>query len=293
MNAPLAVPSYIDSLLKATTFDDIKQNFNIYELSMTNLKLLTSTHHDIKTDKLDISSTDLLSVLVLAIYAKLDRFMDIIGQNSNLDELLRHEYNNFEDKHLDTPERVRYTLLKCYSNSPYYVYIEFIKRVYESIKWVNNRRTDSFKDPVHLITVLAAHELFDSFKRALTDYLNEFNAEDLAFDDVDMRPRKRIKDCIIPRGTNVNELLKNFIYDVYDYQFSHQIQDFQALEFRPSEFDKTLDQLLINLLNDCNFYIRLFPTNWTHYKPKQLLELNDYHISGVNRTLKSILKRYE
>ena len=88
-------------------------------------------------------------------------------------------------------------------------------------------------------------------------------------------------------------MFKNFLAPPFDFVYSHQIQDFQPLEFEIN-FNDTLDQLLINLINDLNFYIRFFPTNWIDgtVSPTRLLEANGYNLHSSNLTLKSILKRH-
>lgn len=292
--------SFINSRFQSVSFNQLKTTFNMYQEATDLLNQLHSTRfveNENGTDRLEVSTTDIIAVLFIIIHRRLNEFMNLID-NDDLTDNLRFHLNRLDRLTLLQPESTRFNLLHSRGfDNAFYAYLEFIKLVYKATRKVSQRKTNRFKNPVYLKTVIAAHELFDSFKRALTDYLDDFHGgfiDDFEFDDVDYRPRMRIKKCIIPRQVNINQLLKNFIYEDLNYHYSHQIQDLQEMEFEPFNFNGTLDQVLTNLINDVNYYIRFFPTNWIDgsLTPAHFLENNGFHLHSNNNTLKSILKKY-
>lgn len=299
--AALSAPttqSYINQKLNNITIEEIKNTFKLTELFNHLLHEMESTDYDENENIFNFSSTELLAVLLYGFYSIKSDFNEFVN-NEALTDSLNYQISRAELSDLLSVNEIKNNLLHARgSNNLYYVYIEFIKLIYKSVKSVNKRTTNSFKNPSHLKIVLISHEFFDSFKSALDDYLIEFNNGDIEgfkFNDIDSIPYHKLKTSIVPRNQSVNSLFYNFIYSDLDNHYTHQIQDFQPEEFNILQFDDSLDQLLLNLINDCNFYIRFFPTNWINgtTTPTHLLEANNYNLHASNNTLKCILKRHQ
>ena len=289
--------SFINSKLGNDEFEHIKRDFRLNEFILNAFHDLQHTTYEEDNNKLNFSSTEFIAVLLYAFNHISNEFIINIF-NDDITDNLDYHINRVNISRFASVHDIYNNLLNAVGfENIYYPYLEFIKIIYNAIKNVNKRRSNAFKNPVYLKIVLMAHEFYDGYKSALEEYLNEFhdgNLNDFQLNDVDYIPYHRLKTCIIPRGQNINNMFYNFIYPDLGFYYTHQIQDFQAEEFEPMTFNDSLDQLLLNLINDCNFYIRFLPTNWIDGSatPLSLLEANNYNLHASNNTLKSILKRH-
>lgn len=289
--------SFINSKLGNDEFEHIKRDFRLNEFILNAFHELRHTEYEEDNNKLNFSSTEFIAVLLYALNHISSEFIINIF-NDDITDNLDYHINRVNITRFASVHDIYENLLNAVGfENMYYQYLEFIKIVYNAIKNVNKRRSNAFKNPVYLKIVFMAHEFYDGYKSALEEYLNEFhdgNLNDFQFNDIDYIPYHRLKKCIIPRGQDINNMFYNFIYPDLGFNYSHQIQDFQAEEFEPISFNDSLDQLLLNLINDCNFYIRFLPTNWIDGSatPLSLLEANNYNLHASNNTLKSILKRH-
>lgn len=289
--------SFINSKLATISFQLIKNYFKINDLVLNAFHECQFTTYDETTNKLTFSSTEFMAVLMYSLNHIIKQFINIVNNDDLTDDLALHLNRVNLSRHSSINSFYSNLLYSQSFENYYFVYIEFIKLIYNSIKAINKRRSNAFNDSSHLKIVLMSHEFFDSFKAALNDYLDEFhdgNIDNLQFYDVDSIPYHKLKKSIIPRNQNINTMFYNFIYPDYSFYYSHQVQDFQIEEFEPENFNGSLDQLLVNLINDCNFYIRFLPTNWANpnVKPADILTTNKYNLHSSNITLKCILRRH-
>ena len=108
-------------------------------------------------------------------------------------------------------------------------------------------------------------------------------------------PYHKRKHPVVPRGVRLSALIENFFTNGPMNEYAHVVLDVQLQEFEIN-FNETLDQLMINLLNDISFYPRFMPgVNLQRLVGNQRKPDEDEGLSfkSVSLTRNSIMKHYQ
>ena len=231
---------------------------------------------------LTISSTSLVAAFIVSLYADLEFIL----------EHLRLDYTIYDDDLLIEFERLKMPdydavlsdLTGVKPSKNYYFIVDLFKDVVRKALKADDSALSA-------LFTFAIHECFDRFNISLSELIGDHIKQVI---DEDMLPRRKTKQCIVPRGKTTGDLIHDYImpsaFDIYTHH---------PIDIQPDDlvynYDEVLDQAVANTLNSCNFFIRLFPTNWTSGKltAAKLLLRNRYSIAMVNRSVNAIHKRHE
>ena len=294
----------LSGALAPFSFQTIKTEFNVKQHALKGLNGLKVFRNSADEDVVKLSSNKMLAVLLDCLQSVKDALLkvfndDLLMRTLNVDYELITLINTFKHSEHNIAGKTNmlqdvYDCFDAVKNNGGYTAFYTIKDHFRLLVWCchQSKRLKRNKS-LCLYVVLAYHEVFDSFLRAVNDVLMTFNDDlsVLTLFDLDMKNRNKIKQCVIPRGMNAHSLITTFILPPFDYPFTHQIQDLQQEELNNNN---TLDVILINVYNDVCFYLRLLPTNWSGtYTTKQLLDNNGLNITSINRRLKTIMKAHD
>ena len=126
----------------------------------------------------------------------------------------------------------------------------------------------------------------------MVDYLDNHVNEQYLTDewvDIDTLPRRKTKEYKTPRRQKLSNFIKNWFTDGAMNEYVHLVLnvDYEDFEF---DFNQTIDQMMLNLLNDISFYVRFMPG----VNIDTLLSSNDSDGVDLNKfslTRRSILKK--
>ena len=279
------------------SFDALKQRFNVkIEVinSLNQFNLFNQINNEIR-----FSSDSLYCLLLLMIRQRRDELV-ILFNNMNIKVNQSFDYNiehHDEIHYLLPPEWYQSfdDVMNDVKNDWVHAlnWIRFCNFIYDIIKRLNKRSTNRFKNSIHqLMFILAIHELFDSFKSGIVEYLDQLipNNEVIEWVDIETIPRKSTKKSLLPRGVRSGEFIKRFFVEGADYKFHHLIIDVQKQELELT-FNDSLNQIMLNLLNDITFYVRFLPG--CNLQALINDEEEGFNIHGVSYTRNSLMKKFE
>ena len=165
--------------LKSTisSFNMLKYAFNPKnEFNIQPFKYAQTLDFDEDDLIITFSSTEFIAVLMYELKIRLYAFVQMVDNDE-----ITHDLNELLDNHhLITYEEVLNNLNhETGFKNLYYPYVEFIKIVYNSIKKINSRRSNCFKNPIDLKIVFMAHEFFDGFKYLMLQHIQNVINPDL------------------------------------------------------------------------------------------------------------------
>ena len=304
------------------SFELIKQSFNVKNDVKNHLSMYQI--FTVNEDKIRFSSDEIYALLELMFSLKRRSLLHLLDdikpdeyfmpKSTHHEEMLRFQaiFDLETQPEASKPlySRLRYALppkwmtsFKVALNDAKNDYIHawhwsrLCRLIYAIIKRLNARTSNRFSyTKPHLKLLLAIHEIFDSFKAAIDEWINENipDNEDLEWVDVETIPYHKTKQPIIPRGVHLSELIHDFFMFGAMYEYGHLVLDLQPEELELNLND-TLDQVMLNLLNDITFYIRFLPgVNLQALIGNERTDDEiSFNIHAVSNTRKAILRKHQ
>lgn len=163
--------------------------------------------------------------------------------------------------------------------------LKFIQFIMYLIKYLRKHNLNKLKD-AHLKLLIAIHELFDSFKKGLIDYLSTIpNYENRSFICSERHLKKFMK---IPRGFQLNTLIEEYLLGGSLSDYAHVVLDTQEIELQTNPIE-AIDSMMLNLINDCNFFYRFMPGCNVPDMIESFKDMYEFNPSNVMRTKQSII----
>lgn len=284
----------LSEAFNTSAFDTFKNTFkniiNTTEKMMVDLdNVFHISSYDDNTNTLTYSSdtlTALLNYYLSKAYHSL--LSSLLSDNEDLKEAFDDMLFNHEK--FDSIVFIFESMRKDWVGS--YHLAQLLKFIYNVVKRVNNRSSNSFKRSKGLFWfIFAIHEIFENLLNGFYEYFNHFLPNGIGFFEVDLldyesRPYHKTKQAIKPHNMNQNEFITGFIQGLSVY-YCHDIQDVQSFEFI-NRFDEVFDSVLCSVLADISFYIRILPG--INIEAVKTDILNPVYI---NKTRNNIMKKYE